>query len=98
MDHIGKILIIVENLPVPLDTRVWLEANTLTEEGYKVSIICPAREGYEKRYEKLNDISIYRHWMPKEGKGILSYMAEYITALFWELVLSFKICLKKDLM
>jgi hypothetical protein len=37
----GKhILIVVENLPVPFDRRVWQEANTLCENGAKVSILC----------------------------------------------------------
>ena len=43
MEFEGKhILIIVENLPVPFDRRVWQEANTLKDNGAKVSIICPA--------------------------------------------------------
>ena len=38
----GKhILIIVENLPLPFDRRVWQEANTLKENGAEVSVICP---------------------------------------------------------
>ena len=32
----GKILIIVENLPLPFDRRVWMESNTLKKEGYDV--------------------------------------------------------------
>ena len=43
-----KILIIVENLPVPFDTRVWQEATTLVKNGYTVSVICPKGKGYEK--------------------------------------------------
>ena len=41
------ILIIVENLTVPLDRRVWQEARTLKEEGYTVSIVCPKGGKYE---------------------------------------------------
>ena len=33
------VLIIVENLPVPNDRRVWLEATTLRAAGYRVSVI-----------------------------------------------------------
>lgn len=91
MDYAGKILIIVENLPVPFDTRVWQEANALTEVGYKVSIICPAGKDYEKRYEVINNISIYRHPLPDEGNGVFSYIKEYSSALFWEFYLSLKI-------
>lgn len=42
-----KVLIIVENLPVPFDTRVWQEATTLVENGYGVSVICPKGKGYD---------------------------------------------------
>jgi hypothetical protein len=37
-------VIIVENLPVPLDRRVWQEARALTAAGWDVSVICPANE------------------------------------------------------
>ena len=42
MEKERKILIIVENLPVPFDTRVWQEATTLAANGYTVSVICPS--------------------------------------------------------
>lgn len=85
------ILIIVENLPCPFDRRVWQEATTLKQSGYEVSIICPVGKGYDKRYEVLNDIHIYRHPLPLEADGALGYLVEYSTALFWEFWLSFKI-------
>lgn len=92
----GKhILIVVENLPVPFDRRVWQEANTLSENGAKVSIICPIMKGYTKKYEVLNDIEIYRHPLPFEASGALGYLLEYSTALFWETWLSLKIYAKK---
>lgn len=91
----GKhVLIVVENLPVPFDRRVWQEANTLKENGADVSIICPIMKGYNKRYEVINGIEIYRHPL-SEAKGAIGYFLEYTTALFWEFVLSFKIFLKK---
>jgi hypothetical protein len=36
-----RILIIVENLPVPFDRRVWSEATTLRDHGHSVFVICP---------------------------------------------------------
>jgi len=36
-----RILIIVQNLPVPFDRRVWLECRTLTRAGYQVAVVCP---------------------------------------------------------
>lgn len=92
----GKhILIIVENLPVPFDRRVWQEANTLNDNGAKVSIICPKMKGYNQSYEVINGIDIYRHPLPIEGHGALGYFLEYSCAIFWEFVLSWKIFFKK---
>lgn len=93
---IGKhILIVVENLPVPFDRRVWQEANTLKENGAKVSIICPKMKGYTKKYEVINDIEIYRHPLPIEASGAFGYLMEYGTALFFEWWLSLNIYFKK---
>lgn len=92
----GKhILIVVENLPLPFDRRVWQEANTLKESGAEVSIICPQMKGYTKKYELMNGIHIYRHPLPIEGSGAWGYLMEYTTALFWEFVLSWKIYFRK---
>ena len=84
---IRKILIIVENLPVPFDTRVWKEANALVKNGYEVYVICPNGKGFEKKYEVLEGVHIYRHPMPKEGNGPVGYLIEYAVAFFWELIL-----------
>ena len=79
------VLIIVENLPVPFDRRVWQEARALTEAGYRVSVICPKGRGFEKSRETIEGIEVYRHrlW---EASGPLGYLVEYVwafTAQFW---------------
>jgi glycosyltransferase involved in cell wall biosynthesis len=79
-----KILIIVENLPVPFDTRVWKEAMSLREDGYEVTVLCPRGKGYLQRHEVISGIHIYRHPMPREGDGALGYLYEYGSALIWE--------------
>ena len=84
-------LIIVENLPSPFDRRVWQEATTLHEAGYRVSIICPTGKGYEKKYEVIDGIYIYRHGLPTEAEGALGYALEYSVALFWEFVLAWRV-------
>lgn len=86
-----KILIIVENLPVPFDTRVWQEATTLAREGYTVSVICPKGKGYNKEYEYLEGVHIHRHDLPKEGNGPIGYAREYFSALWHEYRLARKI-------
>src|SRR5579864_3538992 len=84
-----SVCIIVENLPVPLDRRVWQEARALHEAGFGVSIICPKGRGFEKSREALDGIEIYRHriW---EASGALGYILEYSWALTAELFLALK--------
>jgi len=89
------ILIIVENLPVPFDRRVWQEANTLKDNGAKVSIICPKMKDYTSSYEVIDGIEIYRHSLPLEARGAFGYLLEYSVALFWEFFLSWRIYFKK---
>ena len=86
-----RILIIVENLPVPFDRRVWSEATTLRTAGYTVSVICPKGRGYDSSREIIEGINIYRHPLPIEARGALGYPLEYLVALFWEFVLSVKV-------
>ena len=81
-----KVLIIVENLPVPFDGRVWKEALALHEAGYEVSVLCPKGKGYARPYELLHGIHIYRHPAPKERNGLLGYLLEYGSALIWEMI------------
>ena len=86
-----KVLIIVENLPVPFDRRVWQEATTLCNSGYTVSIICPKTEAYSKNFEILENIHIYRHPLPFEADGAVGYALEYSIALFWQFCLAIKV-------
>lgn len=90
-----RVLIIVENLPSPFDRRVWQEATTLHQNGYEVSIICPTGKGFEKKYEVIDGIHIYRHNLPFEAEGALGYAIEYATALFWEFVLAWRVLLTR---
>ncbi|WP_299471900.1 glycosyltransferase family 4 protein [uncultured Roseibium sp.] len=90
----GKVLIIVENLPVPFDRRVWQEATALREAGYEVSVICPTGKKHTLLEETLDGIHIYRHNLPLEASGVLGYLAEYSAALFHEMRLSIKVLRK----
>jgi glycosyltransferase involved in cell wall biosynthesis len=77
-------VIIVENLPVPFDRRVWQEAQALNDAGWKVSVICPISAQYSKRYEMLDGIAVYRHSLPFEARGRIAFLVEYANALFHE--------------
>jgi glycosyltransferase involved in cell wall biosynthesis len=84
-------VIVVENLPVPLDRRVWQEAQALTRAGWTVSVICPATADFPKRYEVIEDIAVYRHALPFEARGALAYFVEYSAALFHQFRLLIKV-------
>lgn len=78
-----RVLIVVENLPVPLDRRVWLEATSLTEAGYQVSVICPMGRGWIKPYEEIQGVHIYRYPEPPEAhSGAVAYAKEYLLSLW----------------
>jgi glycosyltransferase involved in cell wall biosynthesis len=79
-----KILIIVENAPVPFDTRVMKEALSLRSAGYEVTVLCPRAKGAMLGHEIIDGVRIYRHRMPEEGNSALGYLWEYSSALFWE--------------
>jgi glycosyltransferase involved in cell wall biosynthesis len=91
MGSVNKVLIIVENLPVPFDRRVWMEATTLTKAGYQVSVICPQGNGFEKEYEEIEEIAIYRHPLPPEESSVMGYLREYSWALNWQFRLAQKV-------
>lgn len=86
-----RVLIIVENLPLPFDRRVWLEANTLKNAGYEVSIICPKMMEFTKSFEIINDIKIYRYSLFEAKSGLLHYAIEFIYCWIRTFILTIKI-------
>jgi len=79
-----RVLIIVENLPVPFDRRVWMEATTLQKAGYEVAVISPTGNGFDKDYEVIEQIHIYRHPLPPEESSVVGYLREYSWAINWQ--------------
>ena len=79
-----KVLIVVENSPVPLDPRVTKEACSLHKAGYDVTVLSPSGNGLKAGHEIVAGVRIYRHPMPEEGNSALGYLWEYSCALFWE--------------
>jgi glycosyltransferase involved in cell wall biosynthesis len=90
-----RVLMIVQNLSLPFDRRVWQEATELAANGYTVSVICPKGQGYEKSYECLNNVHIHRHPLPFEARGVLGYACEYSICLFFEFLLAWRILLTR---
>lgn len=84
------VLLVVQNLPVPMDPRVWYEACALRDAGYEVVVICPRMLGVTAPEEIVEGIRVYRHPMIQASGGVWTYLAEYASALWGELRLAWK--------
>jgi lipopolysaccharide/colanic/teichoic acid biosynthesis glycosyltransferase/glycosyltransferase involved in cell wall biosynthesis len=74
------VLVIVQNLPVPLDRRVWMESKALVAAGFDVSVICPRgdKDGVrDARFEMLDGVRIHRYAPPRPARGTLTYVWEF---------------------
>jgi glycosyltransferase involved in cell wall biosynthesis len=71
-----RVIIIVQNLSVPFDRRVWLEACSLRDAGFQVSVVCPMGAG-DKAYEMLDRILIRRYPPPPDTRGFATYLYEF---------------------
>jgi glycosyltransferase involved in cell wall biosynthesis len=78
----GRALILVENLSVPFDRRVWQESTALTRAGYDVEVICPQGGKRDREpYAELDGVRIHRYQLQPATGGPLGYAREYGTAL-----------------
>jgi len=71
-----RICIVVQNLPVPFDRRVWLECQALRAAGYEVSVVCPKGKG-DPTYQELDGVHLfkYRAFPPITRQAM--FLAEY---------------------
>ena len=77
------VLILVENLSVPFDRRVWQESRALTEAGYRVSVICPAGTKRDtERYAEIDGVRIHRYPLRPATGGPVGYLREYGAAMW----------------
>jgi len=88
-----RVLIVVQNLPVPFDRRVWLEATTLARHGHAVSVICPKMKGFNKSSEVLEGVAIHRYRLPDFGAAKLSFVAEFLWCFVAAAVLSLRVAM-----
>jgi len=85
------VLIIVENLPVPADYRVWRIGCTLRDAGHRVTVISPATRAFPAGAFKIDGIRVLRHSLPFEARSLWSYPLEYGLALWYEWWLSVRV-------
>ncbi len=71
-----RVLIVVQNLPVPFDRRVWLECQALTEAGYEVHVVCPKGPG-DPTHETVDGVMLHKYRPSPAGSGMFGYLVEY---------------------
>ncbi|MBK1784118.1 glycosyltransferase family 4 protein [Prauserella cavernicola] len=85
----GRALILVENLSVPFDRRVWQECTTLRDAGWEVHVICP--QGMKRDTERetvVDDVHVHRYPLRAATGGPAGYVLEYGSALWHTLRLA----------
>jgi len=71
-----RVLIIIQNLPVPFDRRVWLESQALVDAGYDVTVVCPKGKGDPAR-ATLDGVTMLKYRPFAPGHGALGFVVEY---------------------
>jgi glycosyltransferase involved in cell wall biosynthesis len=74
---VNRVLIIVQNLPVPFDRRVWLECQALVAAGFEVSVVCPKGKG-DPAYQVIDGVRLYKYKPYAPGGSKLGFVYEYI--------------------
>ncbi|MDT3725760.1 glycosyltransferase family 4 protein [Streptomyces sp. DSM 41972] len=78
-----RALILVENLSVPFDRRVWQECRTLRDAGWEVDVICPRGTKRDTEPEAVIDgVRIHRYPLRAATGGPAGYLKEYGAALW----------------
>jgi glycosyltransferase involved in cell wall biosynthesis len=81
-------LVIVEDLPVPFDRRVWTETKTLRDAGWGMTVISPKGEGATRWHERIDGIEVFRYPLPTTAAGFVNHLAEYAVAIPATLILA----------
>jgi glycosyltransferase involved in cell wall biosynthesis len=72
----GRTLIIVQNLPVPFDRRVWLECKALIAAGYDVTVVCPKGKN-DPTDDMVDGVRLLKYRPYAPGGGALGFVLEY---------------------
>lgn len=91
--HPRRVLIIVQNLPVPLDRRVWLECQALMAVGFRVSVICPKGPG-DRWHHVVDGVQLYKYPPPPAADGAIGYLVEFVYCWLWAALLSVVVAIR----
>jgi len=82
----GKhVCIVVQNLPVPFDRRVWAECRALRAAGYEVSVVCPKGKD-DPSYAELEGVHLYKYRAFPPITRQVMFVAEYAYSILATLV------------
>lgn len=87
------VLVLVQNLPLPGDRRVWLECKSLRDNGFRVAAITPAGPG-DPAYEVLEDVHLFKYRPPGDANSTLDFFWEFIYCWLRTFALTLKVTLK----
>ena len=77
------VVILDENLPVPLDRRVWQESLALSGAGYRVTVISPrGADEMAGLMERRDGIRILRY-PQRAASGLAGYLVEYVPSMLF---------------
>ena len=94
----GETLILVENLSVPFDRRVWQECLSLTAAGWRVSVICPRGQKFDtEAHAVIEGVEIHRYPLTVAQGGLGGYVREYGQAVRWTRKLARKVAASRRL-
>jgi glycosyltransferase involved in cell wall biosynthesis len=84
-----RVLIIIQNLWVPFDRRVWLECKALMASGYDVTVVCPKGPG-DPAYQVIDGVTVHQYKAYAPGGSKLGFVTEYAYSFLLTLRLVFR--------
>jgi len=78
-----RVLILVQNEPLPSDRHVWNQCRALVRAGYDVTVICPKGVDRDQgAFEELESVAIHRYDARHADGGPIGFGLEYLSALW----------------
>lgn len=89
-----RVLFLVENVPLELDSRVRREARTLIDAGFEATVICSGDRG-QPRTEVVDGLRVYRYRRrDARSDHLVGHVVEYALALGAQVPLSLFVLLR----